>query len=467
MENLDGVNKGKIIQATGVVVDVYFSYMIPPIGRKLIIEDSGLLLEVVEYLKNSTVRCLALGETHSVKRGSIVIDTKEKVRIPLGKDVIGRVLNIFCEPLDDKPPYETEEYREIERSAPSFSAIDSDLKIFETGVKTIDFFAPFPEGGKIGFFGGAGVGKSVIITELIHNIVYSHQGVSVFLGVGERTREGYELVEELKSKDLLKTSVLIFGQMNETPGIRSRVALTGLTIAEYIRDVLKKDVLLFVDNVFRYAQAGSEISTILGRMPSDTGYQPTLSQDIGLIEERIVSTPDGAITSAQAVYVPADDFSDPSVQTILNHLDSSVVLSRELSEKKIYPAIDPLKSTSVILNPVYIDQEHFDCVQSARKVLERYNELKNIIAILGIEELSPQDRVTVERAKKIQKFFSQPFFTSEAYTGIKGVFVPLNDTVTGVRSIINGELDDVPEDYFYMIGSINEAKERWQKEKKN
>ncbi|KKP69928.1 F0F1 ATP synthase subunit beta [candidate division CPR3 bacterium GWF2_35_18] len=463
--NTEAGNKGKVVQATDPIIDVYFGYLTPPIGRALFIPEQNLTLEVIEYLRNNIVRCLALGKTNGVKRGTMVIDTGEPIKIPVGAKALGRVINTFGQPLDDLPPFEADTYSLIEKPAPDFESIENTMQILETGIKAIDFFSPFPRGGKIGFFGGAGVGKTVIITELIHNIVYSAKGYSVFLGIGERIREGFELVEELKSKKLLNNVVLIFGQMDETPGIRYRTAHTGLAIAEHLRDTTNKDILLFVDNIFRFVQAGSEISTVLGRMPSDTGYQPTLGQEIGKFEERIASTKNGSITSAQAVYVPADDFSDPAIQATLNHLDSIVVLSRELSEKKIYPAINHLKSSSVLVNPLYVKKEHYESVEQTRNIFERYDSLKNIIAILGIEELSPEDRIIVDRSNKLLKYFSQPFFSSEAYTGIKGEYVPLEKTIEGVQKILSGELDEIPEDNFYMIGTIDKAIEQWEKSK--
>lgn len=458
-------NQGIVIRGVGPILDVFFPLLVPPIGRGLFIPDNNLTVEVVEYLDDRVVRCLALGSTDSVQYNTTVIDTNEPIRIPVGKELLGRVINVFGQPLDGLPAFKAEEYRAIDRNPPEFGEIKSKLEVFETGIKTIDFFSPFPRGGKIGLFGGAGVGKTVIITELIHNIVSVLQGLSVFIGVGERTREGHELIEELKSKDLLKNVSLIYGQMNETPGVRFRAAHSGLTVAEYLRDTYGKDVLLFIDNVFRYAQAGNEISTILGRLPSDTGYQPTLGQEIGRIEERIVSTSSGAITSAQAVYVPADDFTDPAVQTIMGNLDASVILSRELAEKRIYPAIDPLRSTSILVNARYIGNEHFETVRMARKTLERYDELKSIIAILGIDELSEEDRHIVEKANKIVKFFTQPFYTSQDYNGIKGAYVPLRDTVNGVKKILSGELNEIPDEYFYMVGKIEEVEAKWQAKK--
>lgn len=460
-------NHGRVIEATGPIVDVLFLYLTPPIGRSLYLPDHNLYLEVVEYLRNKAVRCLALGTTDAVKKNALVIDTQEKVTIPLSPDVLGRVLDVFGQPLDGGPPVTGGERRPIEQSPPAFTDVEDQLSFFETGIKAIDFFSPFPKGGKIGLFGGAGVGKTVIITELIHNIVQINQGLSVFIGVGERSREGFELIEELKAKQLMQDTTLVFGQMNETPGVRFRAALTGLTIAEYLRDSKQKDILLFIDNVFRYAQAGSEISMILGRMPSDTGYQPTLGQEIGQIEERIVSTKSGAITSAQAVYVPADDFSDPAVQTILASLDASVLLSREMSMKKIYPAIDPLKSSSVMLGSSSLNAKHHVVATRARQALERLNELRNIVAILGVDELTPEDRVTVNRARKLTQFFSQPFFTSEVFSGRKGVYVPLEKTIAGVSKILSGELDEVPEELFYMVGAIEEVEEAWQAKKQS
>jgi F-type H+-transporting ATPase subunit beta len=454
-------NQGTVVRGVGPIIDVMFPLLVPPIGRQLHIPSNGLFLEVVEYLEGRTVRCLALGSTDRVQCNSPVIDTNQPVSIPLSKDVLGRVINLFGQPLDNGGAYTPTEYRPIEQPAPDFGEVNSKLEFFETGIKTIDFFSPFPRGGKIGMFGGAGVGKTVIITELIHNIVSVLQGLSVFVGVGERTREGHELIEELRAKNLMENVSLVYGQMNETPGVRYRSAHAGLTVAEYLRDTFGKDILVFIDNVFRFAQAGNEVSTILGRMPSDTGYQPTLGQEIGQIEERIASTTRGAITSAQAVYVPADDFSDPAVQTIMGNLDASVILSRELAEKRIYPAIDPLRSTSILLDPGYIGRDHYQTVQAARKTLERYDELKSIIAILGIDELSEDDRKIVEKANKLTKFFTQPFFTSEDFSGIKGQYVPLQDTIAGVKKILSGGLDKVPDNFFYMIGKVEEAEQKW------
>ena len=458
---------GIVVRGVGPIIDVEFETIMPPLGRALQIESHDLMLEVIEYIDGKTVRCLALDSTDTVSYGMRVIDTLQPVNIPLGKGVLGRVLNAFGKPLDNKPAFEVEEYRAIHQKPPEFEAVHSDLELYVTGIKAIDFFSPFPKGGKIGLFGGAGVGKTVIITELIHNIVTEAQGLSVFIGVGERTREGHELIEELNEKQLLGKVALIYGQMNETPGVRFRAAHAGLTVSEYLRDTYNKDVLLFIDNIFRYAQAGNEISTILGRLPSDTGYQPTLGQEIGQIQERIASTDKGAITSAQAVYVPADDFNDPAVETILSKLDASVILSRDLAKKRIYPAINPLRSTSVLLDREHIGDRHYDTARQARKILERNEELQSIISVLGKDELSVEDRTIVDRANKLIKFFTQPFYSSENYTGTKGVFVKLEDTIEGVHRIVSGETDKIPEDYFYMKGTITEIEEEWQKKTKN
>lgn len=458
-----GTVTGIVVRGVGPIIDVAFESLMPPLGRALRVEKLDLQLEVIEYIDGKTVRCLALNSTDTVHHGMKVIDLQQPVSIPLGKGVLGRVLNAFGEPLDNQAMYDVEERRVIQGAPPDFGDVKSELELYVTGVKAIDFFSPFPKGGKIGLFGGAGVGKTVIITELIHNIITAAEGLSVFIGVGERTREGHELIEELRDKQLLDKVSLVYGQMNETPGVRFRAAHAGLTVAEYLRDTFGKDVLLFIDNIFRYAQAGNEISTILGRLPSDTGYQPTLGQEIGQIQERITSTTKGAITSAQAVYVPADDFTDPAVETILAKLDASVILSRDLAKKRIYPAIDPLRSTSVLLDKVHVKPEHFEASQAARKILERNEELKSIISVLGKDELSVEDRLTVDRAAKLTKFFTQPFYSSEHYSGIKGVYVDINDTVKGVQKIVSGAVDKIPEEMFYMKGTIEEVEAAWQK----
>jgi F-type H+-transporting ATPase subunit beta len=458
---------GHVVRAVGPIIDVQFSGLLPPLGRALRITAMNLLLEVLEYAEGQTVRCMALSPTETVQHGMEVIDTQEQVSIPLGKGILGRVVNTFGNPLDNKPQFEVEERRPIFQAPPDYEHVNGKLEIYVTGIKSIDFYAPFPKGGKIGLFGGAGVGKTVIITELIHNIVSVMQGLSVFIGVGERTREGHELIEELREKNLLENVSLLYGQMNETPGVRFRAAHAGLTVAEYLRDTFQKDILLFIDNVFRFTQAGNEISTILGRLPSDTGYQPTLGQEIGQVEERIASTDKGAITSAQAIYVPADDFNDPAVETILSKLDASVILSRELAKKRIYPAIDNLRSTSILLDRIHIGDEHFEAVHAARKILQRNDELQSIISVLGKDELSEEDRLIVDRAGKLTQFFTQPFYSSENYTGVKGAYVPLADTVKGARKIINGDVDEIPEEYFYLKGTIEEVERAWQQKKEH
>jgi F-type H+-transporting ATPase subunit beta len=461
MEQQPTSGRGIVTKAVGPIINVQFSGLVPPLGRELIIASLDLHMEVVEYAENKTVRCMALGPTETVSNGMEVIDTLGPISLPLGKEMLGRVINAFGQALDEQGEYLVEERRPIHRPPPSYFDVNGKLEIYETGIKAIDFFSPFPKGGKIGLFGGAGVGKTVIITELIHNIVSIAQGLSVFIGVGERTREGHELIEELRDKGLLKSVALIFGQMNETPGVRFRAAHSGLTAAEYLRDTFGKDILIFIDNVFRYAQAGNEISTILGRLPSDTGYQPTLGQEIGQIEERIASTNKGAITSAQAVYVPADDFNDPAVETIMSKLDASVILSRDLAAKRIYPAIDNLKSASILIDRIHIGDDHFEAVRSARKILQRNEELQSIISVLGKDELSAEDRIIVDRAGKLTKFFTQPFFSSEGFNGVKGVYVPLKEVIAGARKIIDGKVDDIPEDFFYLKGTISEVEESW------
>lgn len=462
----DTRNIGRVVKAVGPIVDVQFSQLMPPLGRALYVPSFDLYLEVIEYDEQKTVRCIALNSTESIKHGMEVIDTLSPLSIPLGRDMLGRVINTFGKPLDNLEPYTAEENRPIVQAPPDYFDVNSKLEVYETGIKSIDFFAPFPKGGKIGLFGGAGVGKTVIITELIHNIVSVMQGLSVFIGVGERTREGHELIEELHDKKLIDNVSLIFGQMSETPGIRFRASHAGLTVAEYLRDTFSKDILLFIDNVFRYAQAGNEISTVLGRLPSDTGYQPTLGQEIGEIEERIASTDRGAITSAQAVYVPADDFNDPAVATILSKLDSSVILSRDLVRKRIYPAVDPLRSSSILLDRGQISAVHYDTAREARKILQRSEDLQSIISVLGKDELSADDRNIVDRAGKLQMFFTQPFYSSENYTGTPGVFVRLEDTVRGAAKIVNGEADEIPEEHFYLKSTIESVEESWRATKR-
>ena len=458
-------NKGRVIKGRGPIIDVQFTIFVPPIGRVLVIHELNLLMEVLQYAEHKTVRCMALGPTEALAYGMEVVDTQEPLSIPLSKDILGRVINAFGQPLDDLPAIVADENRPTSQQPPSFLDVKSQLEIYETGIKSIDFFSPFPRGGKIGLFGGAGVGKTVIITELIHNLVSVMKGLSVFIGVGERTREGHELIQELHDRDLFGSITLIFGQMNETPGVRYRAAHAGLTVAEYLRDTFSKDILLFIDNVYRYVQAGNEISTIMGQLPSDTGYQPTLGQDVGQIEERIASTNKGAITSAQAVYVPADDFNDPAIETILSKLDASVILSRDLAKKRIYPAINNLRSTSVLIDRLLIGDDHYDAVREAKKILERNEELQSIISVLGKDELSPDDRLTVDRADKLTYFFTQPFFSSEKFSGVKGAYVPLKDTIIGAKKIISGAVDEIPADMFYNKSTIAQIEEEWQKKK--
>jgi len=457
-------NYGFVFRVSGPIVDVYFSKSLPQINQILIVESNNLKLEVAEHMKNKIARCIALGATKGLVRDDKVTDTGESIVIGLSDEILGKVVNVFGQPLD-KSTIRVDKRINIHRSPPKFEDISSKIEVLETGIKAIDFFAPFPKGSKIGFFGGAGVGKTVIITELIHNIAMKYQGLSVFCGVGERTREGHELIQELKEKKVLDKIAIVLGQMNESPGIRFRTVLTGITVAEYLRDSHKTDVLLFIDNIYRFIQAGSEVSTILGHVPSETGYQSTLYQDLGEVEERIASLTNGAITSVQAVYVPADDFSDPAVQAVLNHLDSSVVLSRKIAKKRIYPAVDPLQSSSTIISPEFIDTHHYVIVKAAYRVLERYENLQNIIAILGEEELSQNDRILVSRAKKLTKFMSQPFYTSEAFTGKPGVYVPLSETIDGVEKILGGKMDEIPDDCFYMTSNIAAVEETWKKQK--
>ncbi|HUD20962.1 MAG TPA: F0F1 ATP synthase subunit beta [Candidatus Saccharimonadales bacterium] len=461
METSYNQNQGYILRVSGPIVDVFFTRSLPTINNILLVRSKNLPLQVAEQLQNMVVRCIALDSTNGLKKNDLVDDTKKPISIPLGKDILGKVVNVFGRTLDGSQ-FEATEEREVYHPPPQLEKISSKISILETGIKVIDFFAPFPRGAKIGFFGGAGVGKTVLITELINNIAMKYDGLSVFCGVGERTREGFELISVLKEKDVLSKIAVVLGQMNESPGVRFRTIYSGLTVAEYLRDAFSKDILLFVDNIYRFVQAGNEVSTMLGRVPSETGYQSTLYQELGEVEERIVSSQNGTITSIQAIYVPADDFSDPAVQGILNHLETSVVLSRKIAKERIYPAVDPLQSNSTIISPEYINMEHYTVVKAAYKVLERYAELQNIIAILGEEELSSQDRILANRAKKLIKFMSQPFFTSEAFTGQKGISVALKDTIAGVGKILSGNVDEIPEEHFYMTGTIDMVRESWE-----
>ncbi len=447
----------KIIQVIGPVVDVEFGEeKLPSFGNALLVKNKELTLEVEQFLGGNTVRCLAMGPTEGLKRGDEVDDTKQPIRVPVGKEVCGRILNVLGQAVDGKGEIKAAKSYPIHRKAPVLIQEKGEIEILETGIKTIDLLCPIPKGGKIGLFGGAGVGKTVLIQELIRNIAKVHKGVSVFAGVGERSREGNDIYLDMKASGTLDNTALVFGQMNESPGVRFRVVLPGLSIAEYFRDEEKKDVLLFIDNVFRFVLAGSEVSALLGRIPSQTGYQPTLFSEIGRVEERITSTKDGSITSIQAIYVPADDLTDPAIVAIFSHLDSSLVLSRQIASLGIYPAVDPLESSSSILNPRIVGLRHYQVASEVIRILQRYKELQDIIAILGIEELSEEDKLAVSRARKIQKFLSQPFFVAEPYTGRPGKYVTSQETIEGFEKIISGELDAKREGEFYMKGSIKE-----------
>lgn len=460
------MSQGKVVQVIGPVVDLEFpAGALPSILNAVKIDteqkDASLLtVEVAQHLGDNTVRAVALGPTDGLRRGMKATDTGAAISVPVGKSSLGRLMNVLGEPKDYQGPIESDQTFPIHRSAPAFMDQETTPQIFETGIKVIDLLEPYMKGGKVGLFGGAGVGKTVIIMELIHNVAMHHGGVSVFGGVGERTREGNDLWLEMKSSKVLDKAVLVYGQMNEPPGSRLRVALTALTQAEYFRDIGGQDVLLFIDNIFRFTQAGSEVSALLGRMPSAVGYQPTLSTEMGDLQERITSTKKGSITSVQAIYVPADDLTDPAPATAFAHLDATTVLSRQIAELGIYPAVDPLDSTSRILDPKIIGQDHYEVAQQVQKVLQRYKDLQDIIAILGIDELSEEDKLIVSRARKIQKFLSQPFFVAEEFTGIKGKYVPLAETIKGFRDLVSGQYDDLPEQAFFMVGSIEEAIEK-------
>lgn len=447
-------NSGTITQIIGAVVDVHFTEELPKINEalKVKIGEAELILEVAGHLDHRTVRTVAMSSTDGLSRGAAVEATGKPIQTPVGQPVLGRMLNVVGEPIDNAGPVNAEEYYPIHREAPEFSEQSTTTEIFETGIKVIDLICPIPKGGKVGLFGGAGVGKTVLITELIRNIAAEHGGYSVFAGVGERTREGNDLYHDMKSSGVLDKTALVFGQMNEPPGARARVGLTGLAICEYFRDQ-GKDLLLFIDNIFRFTQAGSEVSALLGRMPSAVGYQPTLATEMGLLQERITSTKKGSITSVQAVYVPADDLTDPAPATTFAHLDSTVVLSRALTEIGIYPAVDPLDSTSTILDPLIVGEAHYNAARGVQKILQRYKDLQDIIAILGMEELSDEDKLTVSRARKIQRFLSQPFHVAEAFSGNLGKYVSLQDTVQAFQDILDGKYDELPESAFYMKGA--------------
>ena len=461
------MNTGRIVQVVGPVIDVEFPpKSMPAILNALHIDgttDEGkvkihLTAEVMQHIGNNIVRAVAMSSTDGLVRGMEVVDTGAPISVPVGPGVLGRIFNVLGETVDhDDTPVEAADHWPIHRPAPSFDQQATATKILETGIKVVDLIAPYAMGGKIGLFGGAGVGKTVIIMELIHNIATAHGGYSVFAGVGERTREGNDLWGEMKESGVINKTALVYGQMNEPPGARMRVGLTGLTMAAYFRDVGGQDVLLFIDNIFRFIQAGSEVSALLGRMPSAVGYQPTLANDIGALQERITSTKTGSITSVQAVYVPADDLTDPAPAGTFAHLDATTVLSRQIAELGIYPAVDPLDSTSRILDPLVIGEEHYHVARGVQAILQRYKELQDIIAILGMEELSEEDKVTVARARKIQKFLSQAFFVAEQFTGTPGQYVPLKETIRGFKEILEGKHDDLPEGAFYMVGTIDDA----------
>ena len=459
-------NVGKITQIISAVLDIKFTEgKLPEINDAIDIplKDGGkLVVEVAQHLGDDTVRCIAMGPTDGLVRGMDAIATGAPISVPVGENTLGRMFNVLGNPIDEVEPPTTEENWPIHRPAPAFEEQATSQEMLETGIKVVDLLCPYQKGGKIGLFGGAGVGKTVLIQELIHNIATEHGGYSVFTGVGERTREGNDLYYEMKESGVIDKTTMVFGQMNEPPGARMRVALTGLTMAEYFRDKGGKDVLLFVDNIFRFTQAGSEVSALLGRMPSAVGYQPTLQTEMGALQERITSTKNGSITSVQAVYVPADDLTDPAPATTFAHLDATTVLERSIAELGIYPAVDPLASTSRILDPRIVGQEHFEVAHAVQEILQKYKELQDIIAILGMDELSEEDKLVVNRARKVQRFLSQPFFVAGQFTGLEGKYVPIAETIRGFREIIEGKHDDVPEAYFLNAGSIDEVRAKMQ-----
>ncbi|MCY4438934.1 MAG: F0F1 ATP synthase subunit beta [Deltaproteobacteria bacterium] len=462
---------GKITQVLGAVIDVEFSDgHLPAIYNAIKVSNSAiddrewnLVVEVAQHLGENTVRCIAMDSTEGLVRGQDAMDTGAGISVPVGEKTLGRILNVVGEPVDEGPPIEAEQHFPIHREAPPFVDQETQVQAFETGIKVVDLLAPYARGGKVGLFGGAGVGKTVILMELINNLAMKHGGYSVFGGVGERTREGNDLWLEMKESGVLDKTTLVYGQMNEPPGARARVALSALTMAEYFRDEEGLDILLFIDNIFRFTQANSEVSTLLGRMPSAVGYQPTLSTDLGELQERITSTHKGSITSVQAIYVPADDLTDPAPATTFSHLDATTVLSRQIAELGIYPAVDPLDSTSRILDPRVVGDEHYDVARQVQAILQRYKDLQDIIAILGMDELSEEDRLTVSRARKVQRFLSQPFHVAEVFTGTPGVYVELKDTIEGFKAIVDGKHDDLPEQAFYMVGTMGSAIEKGQR----
>ena len=454
---------GRILQITGAVVDVKFESALPALYNaiEVISGDNKVVFEVAQHLGDNVVRCVSMNSTDGLIRGMDAIDTGAPISIPVGEETLGRMLNVLGRALDNKPDPDTKEHWPIHRASPGFAEQTATTEMLETGIKAIDLLCPYSKGGKIGLFGGAGVGKTVIIMELIRNIATEHGGYSVFAGVGERTREGIDLYNDMTNSGVINKAALVFGQMNEPPGARMRVAFSGLTIAEYFRDVSLQDVLLFIDNIFRYVQAGSEVSALLGRVPSAVGYQPTLATEVGSLQERITSTKTGSITSVQAIYVPADDFTDPAAATTFTHLDATTVLSRAIVEQGIYPAIDPLESSSRILDANVLGAEHYNVARSVQSILQRYKDLQDIIAILGMDELSENDRLIVDRARKVQRFLSQPFFVAEKFTSIPGRYVPVADTIRGFAGIINGDYDEIPEGFFLNRGTIEEVVENF------
>ncbi|MDR2571998.1 MAG: F0F1 ATP synthase subunit beta [Oscillospiraceae bacterium] len=456
-------NIGKILQITGAVVDFKFDTGLPGLYSAIEVENNGkvVVFEVAQHLGDSVVRCIAMDSTDGLTRGMKAVDTGASISVPVGDETLGRMLNVLGKAIDNKPDPETKERWPIHRAPPGFADQSATTEMFETGIKAVDLLCPYSKGGKIGLFGGAGVGKTVLIMELIRNIATEHGGYSVFAGVGERTREGIDLYNDMTRSGVINKTALVFGQMNEPPGARMRVGFSGLTMAEYFRDVSLQDVLLFIDNIFRYVQAGSEVSALLGRIPSAVGYQPTLATEVGSLQERITSTKTGSITSVQAIYVPADDFTDPAAATTFTHLDATTVLSRAIVEQGIYPSIDPLDSTSRILDAAVLGKEHYNVARSVQSILQRYRDLQDIIAILGMDELSENDRLIVDRARKVQRFLSQPFFVAEKFTSIPGKYVQISETIRGFAGIIDGEYDDIPEGYFLNKGTIDEVVESY------
>ena len=453
-------NVGKVVQVIGAVVDIRFEKdNLPNLLNAIEIELNGkkLVCEVAQHIGDDVVRCIAMSSTDGLVRGTDAINTGAPITVPVGRNTLGRIFNLLGEPVDNKPAPETKERWAIHREAPSYEEQTASNEVLETGIKVIDLICPYLKGGKIGLFGGAGVGKTVLIQELINNVANQHGGISVFTGVGERTREGNDLYNEMTESGVIDKTVLVYGQMNEPPGARMRVGLSGLTMAEYFRDVEGQDVLLFIDNIFRFTQAGSEVSALLGRMPSAVGYQPTLATEMGALQERITSTRSGSVTSVQAVYVPADDLTDPAPATTFTHLDATTVLSRKIAEQGIYPAVDPLESSSRILEPDVVGEEHYETARRVQEILQKYKELQDIIAILGMDELSEEDKLTVGRARKIQRFLSQPFHVAENFTGVPGKYVPLKDTVKGFKAILDGEMDAYPEAAFFNVGTIEDV----------